>query len=274
MKTFLNFIWIVLSWLCAPVVHSQSQLSKIVVATHIEPPLVYQLVDGSFHGSNVEVARLLAESLSVEVEFVYCPFARCLYQTQTGQADIMIGINRTKQREQFFDYLPQPYSSLITPVKFYLNKNRPAEISRYEDLVNKKIGVLRGAVYFQPFDNDPRLAKVPVVDHEQLIALLRAGRIDTFLARDLSIRQRINQVEYSELLDVAEFSFEKRQDLFIAISKKSPLKDYQVQLASTLSQLKQQGIVEKIMEKYCLQTTVAQQTKLNAGINLGLSKSR
>ncbi|WP_016953970.1 substrate-binding periplasmic protein [Catenovulum agarivorans] len=232
--------------------HSQSQLSKIVVATHIEPPLVYQLVDGSFHGSNVEVAKLLAESLNLEVEFVYCPFARCLYQTQTGQADMMVGINYTEQRAQFFSYLAQPYSSLITPVKFYLNKNRPAEINKYEDLVDKKIGVLRGAVYFQPFDNDPRLAKVPVVDHEQLIALLRAGRIDTFLARDLSIRQRINQVEYSELLDVAEFSFTKRQDLFIAISKKSPLSFFQQSLSSTLLQLKQQGNIEKIMAKYCL----------------------
>ncbi|EWH10074.1 amino acid ABC transporter periplasmic protein [Catenovulum agarivorans DS-2] len=221
----------------------------IRVATHIEPPLVY--LDGQeFVGSNVEVGKLLAASIGYQIEFVQCPFARCLYQTQIGQADMMIGINKTSERQRHFEYLSKPYSSVITPVKFYLNNDSVLKIARYEDLIGKKIGVLRGAVYFKPFDDDNRLTKVPVVNHEQLIDMLLNKRIDTFLARDLSVRKRASDVEYLEKMQAAQFTYQKQQDMYIAVSKKSQLVNKTAELSNKLAELISSGQVAKIVARY------------------------
>ena len=219
----------------------------IVIATHIEPPLVY-IKNGEFSGTNVAVAKRLAAAIGKKATFIYCPFARCLSMTKDGKADMMVAINKTPKRQEYLDYLTQPFSSKITPVRFYIKKGRQININQYEDLQGLNIGVLRGATYFPRFDNDQLLNKVEITTHRQLIEMLLKNRIDTFLGRELSIKKQVSEDIYNVQLAVTPYIYNKKNDSYIAISKKSAAKLDVNQLSIILDSLLADGTIAKLIE--------------------------
>lgn len=221
----------------------------IIIATHIDPPSVY-LQDGLFKGHNVDVANLLINRIDKNFAFVYCPFARCLTMLRDGKADMMIAINKTKERLNYFDYLEQPFHSLITPVRFYKSMRSDINIESYDDLKGVNIGVLRGASYFEKFDNDASLKKVYISTHRQLIDMLVKGRIDVFLGREISIKHQVSQQIYSEELITMPYVYSKNNDFYIAVSKKSLFNDEVKKLSGVLNQLLADGSIEALNNPY------------------------
>ena len=71
---------------------------------------------------------------------------------------------------------------------------------KHKDL---RIGLLRGAAYFDQLDNDATLIKVKVSTIEQLIGMLLKGRIDTFLGREESINPIIERIRFKHKLKVS-----------------------------------------------------------------------
>ena len=203
--------------------------------------------NGTFFGTNIEVAKMLARAVGKEVKFVYCPFARCLNMMKDGKADMMVAINKTAQRMQYLDYLEQPFSSKITPVRFYQKLKDKVEINSYNDLYGLTIGVLRGASYFKHFDNDTKLNKVEITTHQQLIEMLIKGRIDAFLGRELSIKKRVDEKRYYSKMKVAPFIYTKKNDFYIAISKKSSKKVNVDQLSHILDNLLADGSISLLL---------------------------
>lgn len=221
----------------------------IIIATHIEPPLVY-IENEAFHGSNVEVARLLARRMNKTAEFIYCPFARCLAMTREGKADMMVSINKTEEREAYFSYLEKPFRSKLTPVKFYVASSSKLSINSYEDLKGLTIGVLRGATYFKRFDKDKTLDKFETTSHSQLIEMLLKGRIDTFLGREVSIRIRVDKDVYDNEMEIMPYLYTKKLDSYIAISKKSPLNAQVNEFSRELDALLESGEIENTLANY------------------------
>lgn len=227
--------------------YANTEDDTIIIATHIEPPLVY-IKDGVFAGPNVEVAKVLMDAAGKKATFIYCPFARCLTMTKDGKADMMIAINKTMEREKYLDYLAQPFSSKITPVRFYVKQGSILKIDNYEDLQGLNIGVLRGATYFPRFDNDNQLNKVDITTHKQLIEMLLKNRIDTFLGRELSIKSRVDEDVYNTELVVTPYIYNKTNDSYIVVSKKSAAKIDVKQLSKILDSLLADGTIDKLID--------------------------
>lgn len=225
------------------------QKSTLILATHIEPPLAY-FENDVLVGSNIEVAKLLAERMSLNIRFTHCPFARCLNLLRHGRADIMVGINKNNERENYLSYLEQPYTTRITPVKFYLTKSNTNDITEYDDLKNKTIGVLRGATYFKKFDEDTSLNKIEVTTHKQLVNMFLRGRFDTFLGREISISRHVTAEVYQNEMKPASYIYKKKNDSYIAISKKSSFNGLYQSFSKQLSTLIDNGQVDAIAQKY------------------------
>ncbi|MGJ8693317.1 MAG: substrate-binding periplasmic protein [Thalassotalea sp.] len=220
----------------------------IVVATHTEPPLVY-IKEGEFIGRNVEIAKVLAASIGKKVSFIHCPFARCLSMTKAGKADMMVAINRTEARMAYLDYLAKPFSTDITPVRFYVKADSKLMINKYEDLKGLTVGVLRGAFYFKEFQDDISLNKVEITTHGQLIEMLIKGRIDITLAREISIKSRVPADVYNHKLKLMPYIYNKKNDFYIAVSKKSAAKIDVQKLSHNLDQLLANGEIEKLLKQ-------------------------
>lgn len=223
--------------------------NTITLATHIEPPLVY-FENDVLKGTNIEVARLLAKHLNLSLQFTQCPFARCLSLLESGQVDMMVGINKTKPRQSYLSYLSQPYNTRTTPVRFYLRKDADITIDNYDDLAGLSVGVLRGASFFERFDNDTSLYKLEVTTHKQLIDMLLKGRFDTFLGREISIRQHISADIYQNEMKLAPYIYKKKNDSYIVLSKASNFNEYLELFSQTLNELIAQGEIKKITNKY------------------------
>lgn len=204
-------------WACSCLAHD---VPKIKVAVVIEPPYI-DYNEGKYSGIHVDVLNKLAGELKRELTYVQCPFARCLSLLKSGEADMFIGLIRTKTREEFLSYIPKPFSTQYDPLQFFIRRDENIQINKYADLKSLNIGVLRGVSYFAQFDNDSSLKKIELVSYSQMLQMLLKGRIDTFIEREESITPWIDLETYKNKINLANYEYNKGVDSYIAISKKS-----------------------------------------------------
>ena len=236
-------------FLCFLTFKSSAQPSRgVIIAMHIEPPFS-DIVDGNFVGENIEIAKALANKLGKKIKFIYCPIARCFSLVQAGQADMIIAVRKTALRKAFLNYLSPPIKIQKLPLRFYVRSSNEIVLNAYEDLHAIKVGVLRGASYFDKFDHDTSIAKIPLTNHQQLINMLLKGRIDTFLEREESITPLVDKDVYATKIKLASFSYDKGVGSYIAISKKSHLSEELESLSTALASLTQSGELDRIIKK-------------------------
>lgn len=227
---------------------STQPLPLITVAMYIEPPFS-NIVDGVFVGENIDIANALAKKLARKTKFIYCPPARCFAFLQNGQADMMVAIRKTQSREQFLNYLEPPIKVQHLPLHFYIRTDSDIELNKYQDLQSLKVGVLRGASYFDKFDYDTQLIKIPLSNYEQLIDMLLKGRIDTFLEREETITPWVDQEVYKTNIKLAKFAYDETVNSYIVVSKTSPLKNDIAHLSAALKALSDSGEIKAITDK-------------------------
>lgn len=223
-------------------------LPIIKVAMYIEPPFS-DIVDGVFVGENIDIANALAKKIAKTAKFIYCPPARCFAFLQNGQADMMIAIRKTQYRAQFLNYLEPPIKIQHLPLQFYMRADSDFTLNDYQDLLALRVGVLRGASYFDKFDYDTQLTKVPLINYQQLVDMLLKGRIDTFLEREETITPWVDQGVYKTKIKLATFAYNKTVSSYIVVSKKSPLRDDIAHLSTALKSLSDNGEIQAIIDK-------------------------
>lgn len=220
--------------------------NELVIASYIEPPFV-ALKNHRLIGSNIEVTKLLAKSINLKAVFVRCPFARCLSMVESGKADMIFGLRKTPEREQALVFLTPPLMVQHYPLRFFTLATRKLTINKLEDLHPLAIGVLRGATYFDAFDNNNSLHKIDVTSRKQLVNMLLKNRIDTFVEREESIKPLLSAKDYQQKIKLADYQYDKAEESYIAISRKTAILQYEKQLKKTLAQLTADGTIKKIM---------------------------
>lgn len=228
---------------------AQTAIETIKVAVHSEPPFSSK-VDGKFVGQHIDIIELLAKKLNKKIQYIQCPAARCFTLMRNGSADIMLGVRKLKQREKFLHFLDSPIRTQTQPLKFYTHSCANISIDEYNDLKPLLVGVLRGASYFAPFDDDTNIKKVPVTSHRQLVDMLLNNRIDTFLEREESIIPLVNQQVYQEHIQIADYSHDMSVGSYIAISKNSPLVLEADKISAVFETLLSSGDIEIIKQRY------------------------
>jgi ABC-type amino acid transport substrate-binding protein len=216
---------------------------SIRIAVYVEAPYTY-FEHGKLVGLNVVLSKLLAKQLKVEAIIIPCPFARCLSIMKNGQADVIIDINKTQPRQAYLHYLP-PYKEQPYPLTFFTLKSSQITINQYSDLTELIIGVSRSYTYFDQFDHDKNLQKVPFTTIEQLVSLLRRGRIDTFIAREESLVVIPEYQQYKQDIAVSTLFYSQAVPSYLAISKKSAFIPYKNKIEASINALINNGSIEQ-----------------------------
>lgn len=206
------------------------------VAINHAPP--YRILKGSIYsGIYIDIINEVAKEAGIKLIFVEVPFQRALEEMKTGKVDIMLGPNKTKEREEYMHFIEKYPFPREDKVFYYLNKD--FAINNYDDLYGKRIDVLRGAKYFDKFDNDTKLIKSPVNDYLQALNKIRAKRTDLVIMPeqqgDYILKE--NKLQY---FNKSKFRVEGNLS-YVAVSKKS--KNY-----STLVEKLNYGL-EKVNKK-------------------------
>ncbi|MGD1863605.1 MAG: transporter substrate-binding domain-containing protein [Phormidesmis sp.] len=107
------------------------------------PPFGSVGTDGEPQGYDVEVAKLVAESLEVELELIPVTSTNRIPYLETGRVDLVISsLGATPERAKAIYFSSIPYAPFFSGVYGSASQS----VSSYEDLAGKTVGVTQGAL--------------------------------------------------------------------------------------------------------------------------------
>lgn len=194
------------------------------------------VAEGFSNGLHAKYLRYLAKQLDAEILITTMPFARRIQEIKKGNLDIIVGIQKTQDREDEFIYIEPHYETLS--YRFFSLTENSSLTRNYGDLYNKLIGVNKHSKYFPVFDADKALQKIEVVSLRQNINLLLRGRIDLLIHYQESTLPTLTSMGI--LTKVSQTSYQPKHTnlLYVAISNKSSL----IKQKEKLQNIVKQGI--------------------------------
>jgi len=210
--------------------------------------------NGTPGGIDVELLKLLADRMSLSAELTNLPFKRGLKMLETGDIDLMTGILRRPEREDYVFFISPPYKT-STNKAFFVLKGNETLITKHEDLYNLRIGTKLGSQYYPQFDNDRAIPKNPVSNDQLSIKMLMAGRIDTFVMTESTGDYYIAQSGLSDTITKAEFAHRKEQNVYMVLSKESKHAHRLDEFNKVMAELIAEGAFETIRAQFFNQTS-------------------
>lgn len=209
---------------------SQNRLEKIlesgklVLATSPDfAPLEFEDLssgEAQYVGSDIELAKYIAEKLGVELEISAMDFSAVQAAIPSGQADIAIsGFARTEERAQNME-LSTPFNITEDGGQTVLVlKGEGANYTAAEDFSGLQIGAQNGSLQYnlvsEQLPEDVEI--VPVGSLNDGVLMLETGKIDA-LASDLSNAELL--LESHDGIETTDFMFEYSSEGNVAAVKK------------------------------------------------------
>lgn len=209
---------------------SQNRLEKIlesgklVLATSPDfAPLEFEDLssgEAQYVGSDIELAKYIAEKLGVELEISAMDFSAVQAAIPSGQADIAIsGFAKTEERAQNME-LSTPFNITEDGGQTVLVlKGEGANYTAAEDFSGLQIGAQNGSLQYnlvsEQLPEDVEI--VPVGSLNDGVLMLETGKIDA-LASDLSNAELL--LESHDGIETTDFMFEYSSEGNVAAVKK------------------------------------------------------
>lgn len=209
---------------------SQNRLEKIlesgklVLATSPDfAPLEFEDLssgEAQYVGSDIELAKYIAEKLGVELEISAMDFSAVQAAIPSGQADIAIsGFARTEERAQNIE-LSTPFNITEDGGQTVLVlKGEGANYTAAEDFSGLQIGAQNGSLQYNLVSSQlpEDVEIVPVGSLNDGVLMLETGKIDA-LASDLSNAELL--LESHDGIETTDFMFEYSSEGNVAAVKK------------------------------------------------------
>lgn len=209
---------------------SQNRLEKIlesgklVLATSPDfAPLEFEDLssgEAQYVGSDIELAKYIAEKLGVELEISAMDFSAVQAAIPSGQADIAIsGFAKTEERAQNME-LSTPFNITEDGGQTVLvAKGQGANYTTAEDFSGLQIGAQNGSLQYNLVSSQlpDDVEIVPVGSLNDGVLMLETGKIDA-LASDLSNAELL--LESHDGIETTDFMFEYSSEGNVAAVKK------------------------------------------------------
>ncbi|WP_319524393.1 transporter substrate-binding domain-containing protein [uncultured Desulfosarcina sp.] len=223
---------------------------KIKLAAFDYQPFFYQ-ESNEIHGLGVDLGNELFRRLHLETELTLYPLKRALEYMKDGTVDAIMILVKTPERERFL-----VYSEPLVPAKGYIwsaadRQGGPVNFERLEDLRPYKIGVTVGYSYGGPMDAFLKSINTDAAPQEYLsFKKLMAHRVDIVPATDIIAGSMIKKhPEFHGKFAHSSKPFHEA-DYYMGIGKKSGLAQMVPLLNKTITEMKAEGFVDKIIKKY------------------------
>ncbi len=217
---------------------SFSAMAQLTLSTSVSKESVYSL--------DVVILTAIAKKLKARLIVQHAPFQRRLYMMQDGTIDIIAGLLKRPEREEYIHFVQPPYKERSDTI-FFVPKGKSSLIQKYEDLSALKIGTTFGAKYFHQFDEDKELYKEPVPKVTSNFQKLLLGRLDTVIYPEGDGIEKIHEMGIADKIDIAQYRFSKKKQVYIGISKKSQMIDDVSGTESVIRQMIEKGEITKII---------------------------
>ncbi len=225
-----------------------SETGYLVAAFSVWEPFVIEEDDGRQHGIDIGLLTEIAKRLGLELHLHPCPWRRCLKTLEDGHIDVLTSFAYTEERAEFAHYIKPSYSE-VTPV-FYYNRTHPVQIEHYIDLRHLTVGAVVDSRYFEPFDSDTSLDKFEAGSEIILLRMLSAKRLDAIVGSDSNADFEIRKNHMEDVIAKAPYRSGHRNEIHMAVSRKSPLMTRTEQIAEIMQDLLDEGFIDRLHEQY------------------------
>lgn len=214
---------------------------KIYVGTNAEFPPFEYLENGEITGFDMDLVHEIGKLVDADIKIVDMGFDGLLPALQMKKVDLVIaGMTANEERMKTVSFT-QPY---YTASQVIIVKDGNDSIKSFADLKGKKVGVMLG------FTGDMVVSEIDGVKIERFnaayagIMALQAGKVEAIV---LDSEPAKNYVAQNKGLVLADADAEQ-EEYAIAVRKNDKALLEKVEKA--LSELKENGIYDKLIQKY------------------------
>ncbi len=225
-----------------------AQENSIKVPIDAWPPFRIISENNKYSGIDFDFLSLLSKELDIEINYKRYPWSRSLANMKAGTVDLISGVAKTKEREEYIYYSKKPYYKCSTV--FYVLNEAGNSIKSYSDLKNYQIGYVTNSAYFKKFDEDKTLNKKVVSSELELVRMLAFNRVDVIIGTDCQADYDISRLGFNHIISKAEYKPGNEVNLYIGISKKSSLIKQVDKIDKAIEKLLEDKKVEEISKKY------------------------
>ena len=221
---------------------------KLVVGTSADyPPYEFHLLseeEGELVGIDIDIAKVIAQELGVQLEIKDLIFSRILNALESGQIDIALaGLSPTEERQKVASFSDVYYQAIQCVV---IRKDNVERIKTIEDLRGKKVGVQKDSLQEDMARGRIRGADFDIRETiEELIIILDKGLVEGIILEkpvgDSYIRRNKN---FTSLKCEEKLS----SMLGSAIAVKKGDDDLLKEINRILAKLKAEGKIDEFIE--------------------------
>ena len=157
--------------------------------------------NGSARGIDYDITALIFERLGIQVQWQFLPWKRCLAMLEQGQADGILDIFQTNERDASLFYPKEPLSEVEWVL--YQANARPHRVESMEDLHGMTIGITAGYDYGDEFTRASGIIRESGPSQEANFGKLAKARIDLLITdrrvgeytvKRLGLEQRVSRL--------------------------------------------------------------------------------
>jgi len=221
---------------------------KIVFATGDWPPYSYK-ENGKLTGIDVDITTEIYRRLGLEPEFQVLPWKRALHSLKRGSVTGMASLFYSEERTGFAYYTSSPM--YIVKNVLFSRKGSGIKILGTDDLKGRTVAVLPDSVYGPEFDNCKEIKRMECDDDITMVKMLDRGRMDLAATQEITFRFLSRKLGLEDRFETVYTISEAK--VHIAFSKKAPGqrgKELTDKFSETLLRLKDEGFIQKVLDKY------------------------
>ena len=248
MKIILKKILFVFMLIGSAYLPKASYAQELIVAIDDFPPWNITTSE-PISGINVDILTELSQRLDLQLSFIKCPWKRCLKMMRSGQVDIIPGLLKRAEREEYMEYINPPYKEESTKA-FYVHRGKEQLISKYQDLYKLNVGVVAGNKYYLPYDEDQKIIKQAANSELQQLRMLEKRRVHTFVGTASQIDYLIIAEGLQHKFVKADYKYNEKINVHLAVSKKSKFANEISQFDAQIQKMKAEGVIDKIITDF------------------------
>ncbi len=205
-------------------------------------------------GPIVDLITMIFKDFNIPVETVLLPWKRAIHQIEEGQIDVILTMFYTPEREKFMVYTA-PYSNIINSV--FVKKGKEFPFKKWEDLIGREGLFTKGDSFGAEFDNFAK--KKLTIDY--ILTLQQRVKMLFFERGDYMIN-----VKKPTLIEIAKMGYKDKivpldvpvsqQNVYIIFSKKSKFLKYLPKVNQRITEMRENGTIEKMLEEVITNTGI------------------
>ncbi|AFS78257.1 ABC transporter arginine-binding extracellular protein ArtP [Gottschalkia acidurici 9a] len=219
---------------------------KLIMGTSPDyPPFEFKDKNQDVVGSDVEIAKEIAEDLGVELEINEAQFDSLIPVLQSGKTDIiMAGMNETPDRKKEVDFSDIYYTGEAVLV---INKKDVDKFKSLDNLKGKTVGAQLGSIPESIARKELKESEVISIGTvSDLVLQLKGNKMNAVIMDDIVAE---SYVKNNSDLTIINGIVLKGEEAGFAVATQKGQKDLMREINKTLKRLKDEGKLEKFLEE-------------------------